>query len=392
MACAKNPAACSTPRSQVLHPNHVQPIFLHVTVLRPILGTNPLTLTLTLTLTHDGLLRIHALIHLRSFFSGGGSGGYRSTVGAGGSARFDSSLGLLTKKFLALLEGAAGGLLDLNTAADQLGVQKRRIYDITNVLEGIGLIVKRGKNNIQWRTDGNHATPTTSSVAISSPPTTAGNGENTARSPHGSPDPASLQLRQDLEKMVARLASVDMAMDHSLRAVRLAVDRVAAAFPQHMYVTNHDVKSLPALRDQMVFAIKYPDGTTAVFSHPGDQKDQEGERGRYWVQLSAASGGLEVYAVHGGGGGGGSDHQAPPPGPGVKVEAGTGPSPRWPTSPPRATSASRGWGGHLRALSARPVIRLQAMDGNPAAWFDGSPHVGLEDILADPVVEGPPPG
>ena len=62
--------------------------------------------------------------------------------------------------------------MDLNTAADQLGVQKRRIYDITNVLEGIGLIVKRGKNNIQWRTDGNHATP----VAISSPPTTAGNG------------------------------------------------------------------------------------------------------------------------------------------------------------------------------------------------------------------------
>ena len=32
-----------------------------------------------------------------------------------------------------------------------LQVQKRRIYDITNVLEGIGLIEKKGKNNIQWR-------------------------------------------------------------------------------------------------------------------------------------------------------------------------------------------------------------------------------------------------
>ncbi|CAI7919498.1 unnamed protein product [Closterium sp. NIES-53] len=30
-------------------------------------------------------------------------------------------------------------------------VQKRRIYDITNVLEGIGLIEKKGKNNIQWK-------------------------------------------------------------------------------------------------------------------------------------------------------------------------------------------------------------------------------------------------
>lgn len=29
--------------------------------------------------------------------------------------------------------------------------QKRRIYDITNVLEGIGLIEKRSKNVIQWK-------------------------------------------------------------------------------------------------------------------------------------------------------------------------------------------------------------------------------------------------
>jgi hypothetical protein len=31
-----------------------------------------------------------------------------------------------------------------------LNVQKRRIYDITNVLEGIGLIAKECKNNIRW--------------------------------------------------------------------------------------------------------------------------------------------------------------------------------------------------------------------------------------------------
>ena len=30
-------------------------------------------------------------------------------------------------------------------------VQKRRIYDITNVLEGINLIDKKSKNNIQWK-------------------------------------------------------------------------------------------------------------------------------------------------------------------------------------------------------------------------------------------------
>jgi len=40
--------------------------------------------------------------------------------------------------------------LDLNQAMEILGVQKRRLYDITNVFEGIGLIVKHKKNFIRW--------------------------------------------------------------------------------------------------------------------------------------------------------------------------------------------------------------------------------------------------
>lgn len=37
-------------------------------------------------------------------------------------------------------------------AAELLEVkQKRRIYDITNVLEGIGLIEKESKNSIKWK-------------------------------------------------------------------------------------------------------------------------------------------------------------------------------------------------------------------------------------------------
>ncbi|CAH0554590.1 unnamed protein product [Brassicogethes aeneus] len=67
-------------------------------------------------------------------------------------SRFEKSLGLLTTKFVNLLQKSHGGVLDLKLAADLLAVrQKRRIYDITNVLEGIGLIEKKSKNSIQWK-------------------------------------------------------------------------------------------------------------------------------------------------------------------------------------------------------------------------------------------------
>lgn len=50
--------------------------------------------------------------------------------------RYDTSLGLLTKKFVKLLQSSPQGVVDLNVASESLDVQKRRIYDITNVLEG----------------------------------------------------------------------------------------------------------------------------------------------------------------------------------------------------------------------------------------------------------------
>lgn len=53
--------------------------------------------------------------------------------------------------FMYFVTRATQGDVDLNEAAEQLGVQKRRIYDITNVLEGIGLIEKKSKNNVHWR-------------------------------------------------------------------------------------------------------------------------------------------------------------------------------------------------------------------------------------------------
>ena len=70
--------------------------------------------------------------------------------------RYDTSLGLLTKKFIDLLTTSHDGVVDLNECSQKLQVQKRRLYDITNVLEGIGMLEKKSKNQIQWSRGGNN--------------------------------------------------------------------------------------------------------------------------------------------------------------------------------------------------------------------------------------------
>ncbi|KAK2854088.1 hypothetical protein Q5P01_006749 [Channa striata] len=61
------------------------------------------------------------------------------------------SLRVLATRFVRLLQEAEGGVLDLKDASRILTfLHKRRIYDITNVLEGVGLIVKISRNLVKW--------------------------------------------------------------------------------------------------------------------------------------------------------------------------------------------------------------------------------------------------
>lgn len=56
----------------------------------------------------------------------------------------------LTQRFLDMLLGQCDGVADLNSLSSQISSCKRRIYDVTNVLEGIGVIRKTAKNVVQW--------------------------------------------------------------------------------------------------------------------------------------------------------------------------------------------------------------------------------------------------
>lgn len=65
-------------------------------------------------------------------------------------SRRENTLGGLATKFIELITKAPNTSLDVRQAVRELSVQKRRIYDITNVLEGVGLVEKKHKNRMQW--------------------------------------------------------------------------------------------------------------------------------------------------------------------------------------------------------------------------------------------------
>ncbi|XP_026726407.1 transcription factor E2F2-like [Trichoplusia ni] len=174
-------------------------------------------------------------------------------------SRFDTSLGLLTKKFVALLKSSPNGVLDLNIAAEHLSVQKRRIYDITNVLEGIGILEKRSKNNIQWKYG-------------ESLGGAAGAGGGAAR-----------RLRREVRALAAREARVARAVGVAERALSaLSADHGARA-----YITYADLRSIRDFRNQTVIPIKAPPDTRLSVPHP----DEKG----YMIHLKSMSGEIEVY-------------------------------------------------------------------------------------------------
>lgn len=142
--------------------------------------------------------------------------------------RYDTSLGLLTKKFVDLLEESPDGSVDLNIASTKLNVQKRRIYDITNVLEGIGILEKKSKNNIQWKCGKNFGVGNSSSEA----------------------SPNKQCELEWLEQKENRL-------DEMIKTVR---DEINALFQNtpHAYMTNSDLKSIDLFKDQTVVVIKAP--------------------------------------------------------------------------------------------------------------------------------------
>lgn len=57
----------------------------------------------------------------------------------------------MSKKFLNKFEGASSPILALDEVTVELGVERRRIYDIINIMESLGVVCKIRKNVYEWK-------------------------------------------------------------------------------------------------------------------------------------------------------------------------------------------------------------------------------------------------
>ncbi|KAK9080483.1 hypothetical protein SSX86_000241 [Deinandra increscens subsp. villosa] len=73
-----------------------------------------------------------------------------SASGSTAYCRKQKSLGLLCSNFLSLYNRDGIDTVGLDDAAGRLGVERRRIYDIVNVLESVGVLVRKAKNTYHW--------------------------------------------------------------------------------------------------------------------------------------------------------------------------------------------------------------------------------------------------
>ncbi|KAM9434455.1 transcription factor E2F3 isoform 1-T2 [Clarias gariepinus] len=176
-------------------------------------------------------------------------------------SRYDTSLGLLTKKFCQLLAQSSDGVLDLNQAADALNVQKRRLYDITNVLEGVRLIKKKSKNNIQWL-------------------------GSTLPSESGPPCP--LGPLQALSREMMALRDEERRLDELIQACTSNVQQMTEEMhnQKYAYVTYQDIRRIKSLQDQTVIAVKAPSETKLEVPDPKESLQ---------VHLSSSKGPIDVF-------------------------------------------------------------------------------------------------
>ncbi|NWI23910.1 E2F5 factor, partial [Sula dactylatra] len=160
-------------------------------------------------------------------------------------------------------------------AADTLAVrQKRRIYDITNVLEGIDLIEKKSKNSIQWKG--------------------VGAGCNTKE---------VIDRLRYLEAEIEDLELKEKELDQQKLWLQQSIKNVMDDSTNHQYpfkrivtfsyVTHEDICN--CFNGDTLLAIQAPCGTQLEVPRP--EMGQNGQK-KYQINLKSSSGPIHVLLIN----------------------------------------------------------------------------------------------
>lgn len=177
------------------------------------------------------------------------------------SRRDENSLFSLTKRFIKLIYGSPEQQINMTHAAEILQVCKRRIYDITNVLEGLGMISKWSVNSVKW-------------IGGNADEILAIEGMDAGDNKQNKISRDEEELDEDIERLNKEIA------DLSSNEKNL----------ENAYVTYDDLQNLKIFQNKLVFAVKAPGDTT--MEYPRYQK------GAYRLRLMAEKGQISVYYVN----------------------------------------------------------------------------------------------
>lgn len=197
-----------------------------------------------------------------------------------GSSKSENSLHGLTKRFLKLIDDTPDKVIDLNTAAYLLNVGKRRVYDITNVLEGLDLLQKSHVNNVRWVGGDIKASCMLDIDDL----------ETSCTDSMGHSDPG---IDTDFAVDSDRRIEMDiMAADRNLDILYEEINQLEQSSRNTMnaYVTYDDLQSLDVLKNKLVFAVKMPENTKVEFSENGLIKHTE-------LNITAGGENIEVFHV-----------------------------------------------------------------------------------------------
>jgi transcription factor E2F3 len=147
----------------------------------------------------------------------------------------ENSLGQLTKNFINYIKTTGKKSININDLVNELEVKKRRIYDITNVLQGIGYLQKSGKNEIIWTKTVMNKTKSKKKLSTQKKNNNNINRQKTNKE----------QLEQEKEKYEIDINKFKKEFNYIAKNNE---------FPRYGYITTDDLKSL-SINDKVDFLI-----------------------------------------------------------------------------------------------------------------------------------------